>query len=166
MNSLAASAAERLAHYTELAVQFREWAKSEADAEARAGLLDMAFQYERLTNEVKARIDAILRSGASRPVGLPQLVWAVREPRAELFGLLMVGELHIDHRVIGSIVGVAEHGEIEPVMIEPLAHRAEQVGETSRANPDVDRIHRTPALCHLAGACRVSQSPVARGRSR
>jgi hypothetical protein len=52
--------AERLAHYAELAAQFREWAKSETNGEARAGLLDMALQYERLASEVKARIDASL----------------------------------------------------------------------------------------------------------
>jgi hypothetical protein len=39
---------ERLAHYRELAAQFREWAKTETNEEARAGLLDMARQYERL----------------------------------------------------------------------------------------------------------------------
>jgi hypothetical protein len=42
--------AERLAHYREMAAQFREWAKTETDAEARAGLLDMARQYEELAN--------------------------------------------------------------------------------------------------------------------
>jgi hypothetical protein len=34
--------AERFAHYGELATQFREWAKTETNEEARAGLLDMA----------------------------------------------------------------------------------------------------------------------------
>jgi crotonobetainyl-CoA:carnitine CoA-transferase CaiB-like acyl-CoA transferase len=35
---------ERVAHYRELAAQFREWAKTETNEEARAGLLDMARQ--------------------------------------------------------------------------------------------------------------------------
>ena len=43
--------AERLAHYRELAAQFREWAKTETNEEARAGLLDMARQYERLAGD-------------------------------------------------------------------------------------------------------------------
>ena len=43
---------ERIAHCRELAAQFREWAKTEPNAEARAGLLDMAWQYDRLANEV------------------------------------------------------------------------------------------------------------------
>jgi hypothetical protein len=90
----------------------------------------------------------------------------VREPRPEQFGLLLVGKIHLDHRVGGSIVGEAEHGKIKPVMVEPFAHCAEHVGEISRTNPDVYGMHRThPALCHSAGAYRVSQSPVARGRS-
>ena len=46
---------ERLAHYRELAAQFREWAKTETNEEARAGLLDMARQYERLAAEIKPR---------------------------------------------------------------------------------------------------------------
>ena len=52
--------AERLAHYSQLAAQFREWADSETNAEARDRLLDMAVRYDRLASEVKARIDAIL----------------------------------------------------------------------------------------------------------
>ena len=53
----------------------------------------------------------------------------LREPRPEQFGLLLVGKIHLDHRVGGSIVGVAEHGKIKPVMVEPFAHRTEHVGE-------------------------------------
>jgi hypothetical protein len=49
------SEAERLAHYRELAAQFREWAESETNEEARAGLLDMARQYDRLATELAAR---------------------------------------------------------------------------------------------------------------
>jgi hypothetical protein len=48
---------ERVAHYSELAAQFREWATTESNEEARAGLLDMARQYERLATEAKARLD-------------------------------------------------------------------------------------------------------------
>jgi hypothetical protein len=33
---------ERIAHYRELAAQFRQWAESETVPEARDGLLDMA----------------------------------------------------------------------------------------------------------------------------
>ena len=46
---------ERLAHYRELAAQFREWAKTETNEEARSGLLDMARQYERLAIDVSLR---------------------------------------------------------------------------------------------------------------
>jgi len=46
---------ERLAHYSQLAAQFREWATSETNKEARAGLLDMARQYERLASELTVR---------------------------------------------------------------------------------------------------------------
>jgi hypothetical protein len=46
---------ERYVHYSELAVQFRQWAETETNVEARAGLLDMARQYERLANELKSR---------------------------------------------------------------------------------------------------------------
>ena len=64
MSSLANATAamtetERLAHYSELAAQFREWATTESNEEARAGLLDMARQYERLVIEAKAKVDAI-----------------------------------------------------------------------------------------------------------
>jgi hypothetical protein len=55
---------ERLAHYRELAAQFREWAKTETNEEARAGLLDMARQYERLATAVTSRPTA---PGAKRP---------------------------------------------------------------------------------------------------
>jgi hypothetical protein len=44
-----------LAHYRELAAQFREWAKTETNEEARAGLLDMARQYERLAADLAFR---------------------------------------------------------------------------------------------------------------
>jgi hypothetical protein len=47
--------AERLAHYRELAAQFREWAEVETNAEARAGLLDMAHQYDRLAQGIKSQ---------------------------------------------------------------------------------------------------------------
>jgi hypothetical protein len=47
---------ERLAHYRELAAQFRQWAKNENVSEARDGLLDLARQYERLGRELEARI--------------------------------------------------------------------------------------------------------------
>jgi len=42
---------ERLAHYRELAAQFREWAKTEINEEARNGLLDMARQYDQLAGD-------------------------------------------------------------------------------------------------------------------
>jgi hypothetical protein len=45
---------ERIAHYRELAAQFRQWAESETMPEARDGLLDMARQYERLAIELQA----------------------------------------------------------------------------------------------------------------
>jgi len=48
---------ERLAHYSELAAQFREWAETETNEEARVSLLDLARQYERLAIEAKARLD-------------------------------------------------------------------------------------------------------------
>jgi hypothetical protein len=47
---------ERLAHYRELAAQFRQWAENESVSEARDGLLDMARQYERLARELEARL--------------------------------------------------------------------------------------------------------------
>ena len=37
---------ERIAHYRELAAQFRQWTESEMVPEARDSLLDMARQYE------------------------------------------------------------------------------------------------------------------------
>jgi hypothetical protein len=52
--------AERLVHYRVLAAQFREWAEAEANEEARAGLLDMARQYDRLVSETLAKIAASL----------------------------------------------------------------------------------------------------------
>src|SRR6266566_2390842 len=45
---------ERIAHYRELAAQFRHWAESETVPEARDGLLDMAREYERLAIELQA----------------------------------------------------------------------------------------------------------------
>ena len=54
---------ERLAHYSELAAQFREWAEGETNEEARQGLLDMARQYERLVEDLKGRLGA---SGAPK----------------------------------------------------------------------------------------------------
>ena len=45
------TAVERIAHYREMAAQFRAWAETETNEEARAGLLDMARQYDRLVNE-------------------------------------------------------------------------------------------------------------------
>jgi hypothetical protein len=42
---------ERIAHYRELAAQFREWAEDESNQEARLGLLDMARQYDRLAGQ-------------------------------------------------------------------------------------------------------------------
>jgi len=71
----------------------------------------------------------------------------LREPRPEQFGLLLVGKIHLDHRVGGSIVGVAEHGKIEP-----FPHRAEHVGEISRTNPDVYGMHRTPRAVPFGGS--------------
>jgi hypothetical protein len=47
--------AERIAHYRDLAAQFRQWAETETNEEARAGLLDMAQQYERLAGDRPAR---------------------------------------------------------------------------------------------------------------
>jgi len=49
--------AERIAHYRQLAMQFREWAKTETNAEARAGLLDMARQYDRLAGDLVSKRD-------------------------------------------------------------------------------------------------------------
>src|SRR5437016_1544361 len=46
---------ERIAHYRDLAVQFRQWAETETNHEARAGLLDMARQYERLAKQRGAK---------------------------------------------------------------------------------------------------------------
>jgi hypothetical protein len=45
---------ERIAHYRELAAQFRQWAENETVSEARDGLLDMARQYERSATELQA----------------------------------------------------------------------------------------------------------------
>ena len=42
---------ERIAHYRDLAVQFRQWAETETNEETRLGLLDMARQYERLVSQ-------------------------------------------------------------------------------------------------------------------
>jgi hypothetical protein len=58
--SAAPTEVERIAHYRELAVQFREWADSESNEKARVGLTGLARQYERLATELTARIDAVL----------------------------------------------------------------------------------------------------------
>lgn len=42
---------ERIAHYRELADQFREWAETEANEETRAGLLGVAREYDQLANQ-------------------------------------------------------------------------------------------------------------------
>ena len=55
---------ERMMHYREQAAQFRRWAADETVPEARDGLLDMARQYERLAQELEARI-------ASPPPNMP-----------------------------------------------------------------------------------------------
>ena len=46
---------ERIAHYFKLAAQFREWAETETNEEARSGLLDMARQYDRLVKDGRLR---------------------------------------------------------------------------------------------------------------
>ena len=46
---------ERMAHYREQAAQFRQWAETETNEEAREGLLDMARQYARLAREIEAK---------------------------------------------------------------------------------------------------------------
>ena len=46
---------ERMLHYREHAAQFRQCAEGETVPEARAGLLDMARQYERLASELEAK---------------------------------------------------------------------------------------------------------------
>ena len=53
---------ERCAHYRQLAVQFRDWAASEPNPEARDGLMDMALQYDRLVIELTAKIDQAIRA--------------------------------------------------------------------------------------------------------
>ena len=58
--SAAPTEVERVAHYRELAVQFREWAKRETNRATHASLPDLAGQYERLATELTARIDAAL----------------------------------------------------------------------------------------------------------
>ena len=63
---------ERIAHYRELAAQFRHWAESETVPEARDGLLDMARQYERLAIELQASAAmAKDRQGFNRSQGAP-----------------------------------------------------------------------------------------------
>jgi len=57
---------ERCAHYRQLAVQFRDWAASESNQQARDGLTDMALQYDRLGH----RTDRQNRSGNSGETGL------------------------------------------------------------------------------------------------
>jgi hypothetical protein len=46
--------AERIAYYRDLAAQFRGWAEDETNQEARARLLEMALEYERLASERRA----------------------------------------------------------------------------------------------------------------
>jgi hypothetical protein len=53
---------ERLAHYRELAAQFRGWAETETNGEARTGLLEIARQYDRLAAELRGRVDAAVRA--------------------------------------------------------------------------------------------------------
>jgi hypothetical protein len=53
---------ERCAHYRQLAVQFRDWAASESNQQARDGLMDMALQYDRLVIELAAKIDQAIRA--------------------------------------------------------------------------------------------------------
>ena len=50
----------RIAHYRELAAQYRKWAETETNEAARAGLLDMARQYDRLAGETELK-DATAR---------------------------------------------------------------------------------------------------------
>ena len=59
---------ERIAHYRELAAQFRQWAKSETVPEARDGLLDMARQYERLAIELQASGAAAKHAASFEPM--------------------------------------------------------------------------------------------------
>ena len=53
---------ERCAHYRQLAIQFRDWAASESNQQARDGLMDMALQYDRLVIELAAKIDQAIRA--------------------------------------------------------------------------------------------------------
>jgi hypothetical protein len=46
---------ERIAHYRDLAAQFRKWAETETNEGARAGLLDMARQYDRLAKPAQPK---------------------------------------------------------------------------------------------------------------
>lgn len=55
---------ERIAHYRDMAGQFRKWAEAETQEKARTGLLDMARQYERLATGLGSRPTA---SGPKRP---------------------------------------------------------------------------------------------------
>ena len=50
------TALERISHYREQAVQFRQWADGETALVTRDGLLDLARQYERLASELEIRI--------------------------------------------------------------------------------------------------------------
>ena len=59
---------ERIAHYRELAAQFRQWAESETVPEARDGLLDMARQYERLAIELQASAATAKDAPAVQPM--------------------------------------------------------------------------------------------------
>jgi len=53
---------ERCAHYRQLAVQFRDWAASESNKQARDGLTDMALQYDLWVIELTAKIDQAIRA--------------------------------------------------------------------------------------------------------
>ena len=53
---------ERCAHYRQFAVQFRDWAASESNQQARDGLMDMALQYDRLVIELTTKIDQAIRA--------------------------------------------------------------------------------------------------------
>jgi hypothetical protein len=55
---------ERVAHYRDMAGQFRKWAEAETREQSRIGLLDMARQYERLATQLGSRPTASL---ANRP---------------------------------------------------------------------------------------------------
>jgi hypothetical protein len=59
---------ERIAHYRELAAQFRQWAETETVSEARDGLLDMARQYDRLALELQASVATAKEAATVQPM--------------------------------------------------------------------------------------------------